>query len=503
MMTAGVMGWLDYLVMIIFFILLLVVGFVVGKRVKNTEDFYLGGANVPWWLSGISHHVSGYSGVVFVAYAGIAYAHGTSIYFWWALNIAIAMSVGAVTIVPRWPKLRKALGVQSPTEYLAMRYSKAAQLLISVSGVITKVFDVGAKWASVGILFYGFTGFPIWVGILGAASFTLVYMTVGGLLADIVADNIQFLVQVIAGVAIFIGVVSRLGEFGHTLTSAFGALPQENIGVVNAGRGQGSLTWTLAYFFVIFFSYNGGTWNLAAKFLSNRDDKEARKSAFFSSFLYLVWPIVIFTPMWLGPLIFPGLTQAQAEANLYAQLTLEFLPHGFIGLVLSAMFAATITMCASDINVVSAAINRDILPLIRPSINELDGSDALRVARITTAVFTTATVLVGVFNQAFGGVTDLVLSWFAALLGPTAIPLILGLFKRFRYADSKAAIWSVIGGFSVFLLGRIGIGVEADLEIILPLLVSFIIYAGIALINQYVLKKEIPEDVAKLMEELN
>ena len=112
------MHWLDWLVVVAFFVLVLGIGILSGKKVKNSSDFFVGGGKVPWWLSGISHHVSGYSGVVFVGYAGIAYSQGISIYFWWAVVIAISVAVGAVLVAPRWPRLRRALGIQSVTEYL-------------------------------------------------------------------------------------------------------------------------------------------------------------------------------------------------------------------------------------------------------------------------------------------------------------------------------------------------------------------------------------------------
>ena len=129
------MHWLDWVVVALFFVLVLWVGIRSGKNINSSTDFFVGGGKIPWWMSGISHHVSGYSGVVFVGYAGIAYAQGMSIYFWWAVNIALATALASVTIIPRWPRLRRALGIESPTEYLQMRYNRAAQLLIAISGI--------------------------------------------------------------------------------------------------------------------------------------------------------------------------------------------------------------------------------------------------------------------------------------------------------------------------------------------------------------------------------
>ena len=232
------MHWLDYVMVGIFFLVMLWIGFNSKKSVKDSKDFFVGGGNIPWWLSGISHHVSGYSGVVFVGYAGIAYSQGISIYFWWAVSIAIAMSIGAVVMAPRWPRLRRQLGVQSPTEYLQMRYNTATQVIVAISGVVVKLLDVGAKWASMGILLYGFTGIPIWIGIVVSSLVSLVYIAIGGLIADLWTDFAQFIVQIVAGSALFIGVVMRLGDYGYNIVSAFNALPEASKGIVNEARGQ-------------------------------------------------------------------------------------------------------------------------------------------------------------------------------------------------------------------------------------------------------------------------
>src|SRR5699024_7667374 len=92
---------LDWLMIVLFFALMVVIGFWSYKKVSGSKDFFVAGGNLPWWLSGISHHVSGYSGAVFVAYAGLAYTHGFSIYVWWALTITLAVIVGAYIMADR------------------------------------------------------------------------------------------------------------------------------------------------------------------------------------------------------------------------------------------------------------------------------------------------------------------------------------------------------------------------------------------------------------------
>lgn len=497
------MNGLDYFVIVLFLGLMVVIGLYSKNKVKTAEDFYVGGGKIPWWLSGISAHVTGYSGVVFTGYAGLSYALGTSIYFWLGLNCALATAIGGVIIAPRWPRLRQALGIQSPTEYLRMRYNTAAQVITAISGIFSKVMDVGAKWASIGILVSGFTGLPLWIGILSSAIVALFYMAVGGLIADLWTDFAQWVIQLAAGFLLFFESFRWISaNLGLGFIEAFKALPAGNVRVFESTPGQGSLTWTLLYFFVALFSANGGTWSLATRYISVPDDKQAKRSALLSGLLYLIWPLFIYTPMWLGPLTIPGLTQAEATNTLYAQLTMKFLPHGMIGLSLAAMYAATLSMCTSDCNTISAVLTRDIIPIFKKEVLTEEKKE-LFWARLTTILFMSVTVIVGLMNERFGGIVSLILTWFAALLGPTAVPLILGLFPAFKHCDAKAAIGSTLAGFGLFILTKTGlVTIPPDFATIAPTAISFAVFYGIGLYNEHVAKKEVPEAVEKLMIQL-
>jgi solute:Na+ symporter, SSS family len=157
---------LDWTVLIAYFVAMLGVGLWARTKIKDASDFFTAGGNMPWWLSGISHHMSGYSSAVFVGYAALAYSFGFSLYVWWALSIAIALFIGARIFAPRWVSLRVKFDVISPLEYLAIRYNVPAQQVLAWSGTFLKIFDVGAKWASAAILLNAFAGVPFVFGIL-------------------------------------------------------------------------------------------------------------------------------------------------------------------------------------------------------------------------------------------------------------------------------------------------------------------------------------------------
>lgn len=481
---------LDYLAIALFFLLMVGIGWYSKKRVKDQKDFFLGGGKVPWWLSGISHHVSGYSGAVFVGYAGIAYMYGFTLYIFWAVGISLAMFIGAVTIIPRWPKLRKKLNIQSPTEYLKVRYGVSAQQITAWSGVLVKVLDVGAKWASIGILLAGFSGLPIWVGIVVSGVVSLFYASVGGMFADLMTDFAQFIVQICGGLVLFFAVAKELGG----LSSVFTIWDKLPAGHGSPFNGPYTPLYVVALFVINFLSYTGGTWNLAVKFIATEQGSEARKSARLSAALYLIWPLFLFFPMWAGPILFPNM--ANPANDLYATLTKTYLPPGLVGLVLAAMFANTMSMTVSDSNTIAAVITRDILPVISHKFEKM--KDSLTLARVVTVIFIILTILIALFRDLFGDVIGLLLTWFAALLGPTAIPLICGLFPAFKHSDNKAAVLSTIAGFGAFILNKFALELSPAMGLVLPVLTSFIVFVGIGFINK-AMNKKVPDEVEELV----
>lgn len=465
------MELLDWVVLGLYFIMLLAIGLWGYFKVKNSEDFYTAGGKLPWWLSGISHHVSGYSGAVFVAYAGIAYTHGFTIYVWWAFTVGVAVLVAAFSIAPRWARLRINFGVQSPTEYLLIRYNLPTQQLIAWLGTIIKVFDTGGKLAAIAVLLNVFSGTSITFGVLLVGFISLIYITIGGLWADVWNDFGQFIIQLLAGITMFVMILYKLGDGVSGIVTLWDRLPEENSAFFHAPYTAG---FAAVLLIINFFSYSGGTWNLATRFISTTSGKVAKRAALLSSALYFIWPLILFYPMFAAPVFFENL----AEPTLsYGKMVLEFLPNGLIGLILASLFANTLSMTASDSNTVSAVISRDILPVLFPRIKRFTKAQGLTLARITTLCFTILTIVTALNATHFGGVFGLMISWFAALLGPIAIPMILGLLPVFKRCDSLSAMSSIFAGLITFVLLKLVHIDSLAMEIGAPTLVSFLIFA--------------------------
>ncbi|MEE6186328.1 putative symporter YidK [Mycovorax composti] len=487
------MQTIDYISIVGFIVLLVSVGVYGYTRVGSSSDFFTAGGKLPWWLTGVSHHVSGYSGAVFVAYASIAYTHGFVVYVWWAMTIAIGMLFTVFFIAPRWARLREKFGVQSPTEYLATRYGIPAQQLIAWTGVIIKIFDVAAKWAAIGILLNAFTGLSITAGIALSGCVTLIYVVLGGVWADVVNDFLSFIIQLASGIIMMVLVLRELGDGVGGFFTLWDRLPAENSQIF---REPYTFWFVLAILSINTLTYSGGLWSLAMRFISSPTGKEAKKAALLSSALYLIWPLILFFPMFASPIFFPNLENTE---KAYSVMALKFLPPGLLGLMFVSLFSTTLTMTAGDSNTIASVITRDILPTINKRVRNFDRKKLLMLARLTTFTFVLFTVILAFYAESFGGVIGLILSWFAALTGPISIPMILGLLPWFKHSNGTAVWLSIALGLLTFIIMKFCSNVPLALEISGPIITSFIVYAGCGLLT----KKRVSEKVDHLLDGLN
>ncbi|WP_405685508.1 Na+:solute symporter [Streptomyces sp. NBC_01387] len=479
------MNSLDWTVLIGYFGVMIAIGVWSHKRVDDVSDFFTAGGRMPWWLSGISHHMSGYSAVMFTGYAGISYQYGLTSMVTWSLPIAIGIGIGAKLFAPRLNRLRSRLHVASPLEYLKDRYNIQTQQALAWSGLLLKIVDVGAKWAAIATLLAVFTGITITQGILITGVITAVYCTVGGLWADALTELGQFIIQLIAGVAMLVATMGKLGGFSAIWT-VWDKLPS---GHTDPTAGPYTVTFLLAYLFIKAFEYNGGMWNQAQRYMATDSARSATRSATLSSLLWLVWPVVLFFPMWCAPLLVHA--QKPDASDSYALMTESLLPHGLLGLVVVGFFSHTMAMCSSDANAISAVFTRDIAPAVSRAAREWSSRTGLLAARVSTLGFLALSMALAtqINSPTFKDIISVVIKWVAGLMGPIAIPFMLGLLRSFRKSGPTAALVSWAAGLLAFyftnyhLDGSVNTGVALEWQVSLPLAISLVLYVLIGFVK--------------------
>ncbi|MBI3946865.1 MAG: Na+:solute symporter [Armatimonadetes bacterium] len=426
---------IDYAVVVVYLAIVAAVGFVVRGRIHGLEDYFAGGRRLPWWLAAVSHHISGYSAFAFVGFASVAYRQGFSIWTLFALPCFVAMMIGAFVWAPRWVRLK----VLTPVEYLERRFNLAVHQLIAWSGIAVKFVDEGLKLYSLGIVVAACSGVPLNAAIVGCGIVAVLYIMIGGLWAEVITDFAQFLVQLAITVVMALAALSAVGGWGGLWAS----MPPEGRTLFNADY---NLRYILIYMVVVTLSYNGGTWGLAQRFYSIGKPEDAKKAALLSAALYLLYPIIIYIPVWAAPAVLGTVEKPEEAYALMAQHFLPAIMPGLLGLFLAGMAAATMSMVDSDINALAAVFTKDIYQrILKPGASE---RALMRVGLVATAVLGAITIGTGLLTPRLGGAFNAMMDWYAGILPPVAVPLLFGMLNR--RTSSRGALAACLAGFATF-----------------------------------------------------
>jgi Na+/proline symporter len=207
---------------------------------------------------------------------------------------------------------------------------------------------------------------------------------------------------------------------------AFSSLPSGFLAPVNGPYGW---VYIVGFTVLMMVSYNA-SWSLAQKYYSVRDEGEARKAAYFSAALNLVGAPLMILPAVIGRNLLPDLVAQGRTADVYVLLVMRLLPAGMVGIIMAAMFSATMAMVSADFNAMASVLTKDVYQrLLRPGATERNLLAAGRWITLVLGVLTTLLSLWIAFThqQSLFSTMVTVLGLFMA---PTFLPLLAGLTVR-------------------------------------------------------------------------
>lgn len=423
---------LDYVSIIIYLLLMAGVGLFFGWFVKDIKGYFKGGNTIPWGISGISNFMGSLSTFVFVAYAGIAYKDGLiGVTVLWSAVIPFLFA--ALIIGKLWVRSR----ILTPIEYLETRFNANIRQFFGWTGLGMRFLDNMVRQYAMGIFLVTATDLTFTQAIIFSGVVTTLFTIVGGVWAVVVMDTLQFVILIFVSVLL----VPLSLEATGGLAPLMERLP-EHFEFFSGPKGQP--LWLMVYFIMILFKYNGN-WVFIQRFYSVKDEKATRKLGFFTAILLFIFPIVFLLPAIAAADILPGLDDPE---QAYVAVAVHLLPAGLLGLMIAAMFSATMSSLNSEFNVMSAVLTNDIYKrLINPNATD---KQLIRVARLNIVVVGLIVVVGSLFVGKLGGAFEAnkILTGLFAI--PLAIPLVLGLL--FKKTNSVGAFFTVLVGIFTGLL---------------------------------------------------
>ena len=466
MNSSSIFQTLDWVVLGIYFLILIVVAvWVALQRNKNTEDYFLAGRNVGWFVIGASIFASNIGSEHVVGLAGTGFSSGTPLAHY-ELHAWIVLLLGWL-FLPFYMRS----GAFTMPEFLEKRFDSRSRWFLSVFSLFAYVLTkVSVTIYAGGIVVSELLNLDFWIGAIGIVVFTGIYTIIGGLKAVVYTETLQTVVLILGSVIITYLGFQEVGGWNELTKTVTDVSPDHFkmwrpindpdfpwTGLLIGGTIVGIWYWCTDQYIV-------------QRTLAANNIMIGRRGAIFGAYLKLL-PILIFlipgiiayaltiqNPEMFNVIDSNGVERAD---RAFPMLVTTLLPVGIKGLVAGGLMAALMSSLASVFNSCSTIFTIDIYKKIKPEKSE---KYLVNIGKIATLVIVVLGIAwIPIMEKIGGGVMYQYLQNVQAYIGPpvTAVFLLGILWKRI---NAQASIVTLSAGL-VLLIVRLSSEIYFQSEI--------------------------------------
>ncbi|MEZ8745567.1 transporter [Vibrio sp. 10N.261.49.A5] len=439
---------LNTLIVGIYFLFLIAIGWMFRTFTSTTSDYFRGGGNMLWWMVGATAFMTQFSAWTFTGAAGKAFTDGFAVAIIFIAN-AFGYLMNYLYFAPKFRQLR----VVTVIEAIRMRFGKVNEQVFTWSGMPNSVISAGIWLNGLAIIASGIFGFDMTTTIVLTGLVVLVMSVTGGSWAVIASDFMQMVI--IMAVTVTCAVVAVY--HGGGVTQIINDFPTDSFITGDNLNYMSIFSIWAVFIFLKQFSITNNMLN-SYRYLAAKDSNNARKAALLACVLMTLGPIIWFMPSWFMAGQGVDLAAAYPEAGskaadfAYLYFVQEYMPAGMVGLLIAAMFAATMSSMDSGLNRNSGIFVKNFYePILRPKATE---KELMVVSKLTSTFFGIAIILVALFINSLKGLSLFdTMMYVGALIGfPMTIPAFCGFFIR------KTPDWAgwgtlVVGGVVSYFVG--------------------------------------------------
>jgi SSS family solute:Na+ symporter len=404
--------WIDWAVIIAYLIFSLAIGFYYAKQAgKNTENYFLGGRKLSWFMAGTSMVATTFAADTPLLVTELVVQHGISgNWLWW--NAVI----GGILTTFFFADLWRRANIVTDIELIEKRYSgKEASFLRGFKAIYMGVFlnSVVIAWVNVALaalikVFFNVSDEQVLWYVAGAMLITAFYSSLSGFLGVVVTDAFQFVIAMTGCIILAIVVVNseQIGgvsglqaklpswslDFFPQIDTDF--FPQIDI----VGEAAGTIAQSLSISLATFLAYIGFQWwaswypgaepggggYVVQRMMSVKTEKDAVKATLFFQIAHYclrpwAWIIVGLCVI----VLYPELPETDKKLG-YILAIKDFMPVGLRGLLLVAFLAAYMSTISTQLNWGASYIINDFYKrFVKPQATE---NQFVMVSRLATFV---------------------------------------------------------------------------------------------------------------------
>ena len=440
---------MDYVILALYFVFVLGIGWRLRKKVHSSSDFLTSGRTVPVWITSLAFLAAnlGAQELIGMSASGAKYGIMTAHFYW--IGAVPAMLFVGVFMMPFYYGSR----ARSVPEYLKLRFDEKTRGFNAIMFAVMTVFSSGISMYALGLLFQLVLGWSFSRSVLLSAAIVLAYTSLGGLTSAIYNEVLQFFLIVLGFAPLAILSLMKAGGWDAmasrlpaVMTHAWrymGHADQNPMGVEVFGLAAG-----LA--FVLSFGYWCTDFLVVQRAMAAESMSAARRTPVLAAFPKMMMPFIVIVPgivalalskMDVGyslPVKGAGPDYDQVLTTLMA----KFYPAGMLGVGITALMASFMSGMAGNVTAFNTVFTYDIYQ----SYIRRYASDAhyLFVGRLTTIFGTLLSLATAYLAARYNNIMDLLQLVFGFVNAPLFATFLLGMF--WKRATGNGAFFGLLAG---------------------------------------------------------
>ena len=466
------LSWIDYLIMIIYFLFVLGIGWFLRKFMKNANAFLEAGRSMPAWVAGLAFISTnlGALEVMGMTGSGLKYGMLTTHFYW--IGAIPAMIFLALFMMPFYYGSK----ARSVPEFLKLRYDEKTRGLNAILFAVMTILASGISMYALAILMEKVLGWDFNLSLWVSALIVLGYTYLGGLSSAIYNEVLQFFIIVIGLLPLVFLSLKDVGGWSGL---------QDKLAPITTANGYAADTWTTTWKytgeaaanplgvewfgilfglgFVLSFGYWCTNFLIVQRAFAAESISAARKVPLIGALPKMFIPFLIIVPGIIALVLLndPGkgfvLPLDSAGKPIYdytiIMLLKQYLPAGVLGLGITALLASFMSGMAGNVSAFNTVWTYDIYQSYirkRTGNEEADGKHYLIVGRIATIAGVLASIGAAYIASKFGNIMDFLQTIFSMINAPLFAVIFLGMF--WKRTTGHAAFTGLLLGFLLALL---------------------------------------------------
>ncbi len=443
----------DYLIIFIYFLFVIAVGFIIKKKIKSSNDFLSSGRNIPLWITSLAFISAnlGAQEVLGMVASGAKYGIMT-VHFYW-VGAIFAMIFLGVFMMPFYYGSK----ARSVPEYLKLRFDEKTRGLNAITFAVMTVFSSGISLFALAKLLEIILGWNFDLCIWIAAGVVMVYTFLGGLTSAVYNEVLQFFLIVLGLSPLVIVALQDAGgwegikaNLDPQLTHAW-----KYMGRAEDNRmGLNFMSLIFGLGFVMSFGYWCTDFLVVQRAMIARNMSAAQRTPIIAAIPKMLMPLIVVLPGVIAiALMSPALQDkgfaipTDASGGLDYTMTLpsmiaHYYPSGLLGLGITALIASFMSGMAGNVTAFNSVFTYDIYQAY--IVKNKSDNHYLQVGKMITLFGILFSIGTAYIAASFNNINDFLQLVFSFVNGPLFATFLLGMF--WKRTTSNGAFWGLLIG---------------------------------------------------------